>query len=150
MSAIPPPVPGDNKDWTWVLEDACPDCGYDPAAIDVTTIPSLVRANAASWQAVLARPDATQRPHADVWSPLEYGCHVRDVFRLFDTRLHLMLDESDPLFANWDQDDTAIADRYWEQDPAVVADEVIAAGDAAGRLVRRRRGRPVAAPGSAQ
>ncbi len=40
-----------------MLEAACPDCGYDPAAIDVAAIPSLVRDNAASWVAVLARPD---------------------------------------------------------------------------------------------
>jgi hypothetical protein len=126
----PPAVPRDSKDWTWVLEKACPDCGYDPGAIDVATIPAMVRANAARWAEVLNRPDARQRPRPDVWSPLEYGCHVRDVFRLFDTRLHLMLDEDDPLFANWDQDATAIADRYWEQDPATVAVEVVAAGDA--------------------
>jgi len=112
-----------------VLEEACPDCGYDPAAIDVMAIPAMVRANAASWVAVLARPDVRERPVPDVWSPLEYGCHVRDVFRLFDTRLHLMLDEHDPLFANWDQDETAIADRYWEQDPAIVADDLVTAGD---------------------
>jgi hypothetical protein len=130
MSDSPPAVPGDSKDWTWVLEEPCPECGYDPAAVDVATIPSMVRANAASWQAVLARPDAAQRPRPDVWSPLEYACHVRDVFRLFDMRLHLMLDEDDPLFANWDQDETAVADRYWEQDPAAVAIELTAAGDA--------------------
>jgi hypothetical protein len=65
-----------------------------------------------------------------VWSPLEYACHVRDVFRIFDRRLHLMLDEEDPTFANWDQDETALAERYWAQDPAVVAAELAAAGDA--------------------
>ena len=43
---------------------------------------------------------------------------MRDVFRLYDERLHLMLDEDDPTFANWDQDETAVADRYGEQDPA--------------------------------
>jgi len=67
----------------------------------------------------------------DRWSDLEYACHVRDVFRLFDVRLHLMLDEDDPTFANWDQDETAITDRYGEQDPATVAAEL---SSAAGRL----------------
>jgi hypothetical protein len=32
-----------------------------------------------------------------------------------------MLTEDDPLFANWDQDETAIKDAYAEQDPAAVA-----------------------------
>ena len=79
---------------------------------------------------MLARPDAAVRPRPDVWSALEYGCHVRDVFVLFDRRLRLMLTEDDPLFANWDQDETAQAERYWEQQPDVVADELVAAGDA--------------------
>ena len=41
-------VPGDSKDWTWVLERACPECGVDPGSIDVETIPELVRDNAAA------------------------------------------------------------------------------------------------------
>ena len=65
-----------------------------------------------------------------MWSPLEYACHVRDVFRLFDHRLGLMLTEDDPLFANWDQDETAVSERYGEQDPAVVAAELAAAAEA--------------------
>ena len=52
---------------------------------------------------------------------MEYACHVRDVFRLYDQRLELMLSQDDPLFPNWDQDETAVADRYGEQDPAEVA-----------------------------
>ena len=55
---------------------------------------------------------------------------MRDVFRLFDRRLHLMLDDDDPLFANWDQDEAALADRYAEQDPAVVSDQLLAAAEA--------------------
>ena len=32
-----------------------------------------------------------------------------------------MLSQDDPLYPNWDQDETAVADRYAEQDPADVA-----------------------------
>jgi hypothetical protein len=92
-------------------------------------VPALVRDNAAGWVRVLARPDVRDRPRPDVWSPLEYGCHVRDVFRLFDARLALMLTEDDPLFANWDQDETAVTERYDRQDPTVVASELVAAGE---------------------
>jgi DinB superfamily len=106
-----------------------PECGDDPAAVDLASILAMVRRNAVTWQDVLARPDARRQPRPDVWSPLEYACHARDVFALFDARLHLMLDEDDPLFANWDQDETAVAARYWEQDPSLVAAEVVAAGD---------------------
>lgn len=122
-------IPPDDKDWTWVLQRPCPECGFAPAAIDVIDVPELVRANAGAWREVLARTDATMRPAPHVWSPLEYACHVRDVFRLYDQRLALMLGEDDPLFANWDQDETAVAERYGAQDPSVVASELEAAGE---------------------
>lgn len=51
-------------------------------------------------------------------------------FRIFRTRLHLMLDEDNPLFENWDQDKTAVEDRYGEQDPGTVAAELASAGEA--------------------
>lgn len=40
-----------------------------------------------------------------------------------------MLDEDGPRFANWDQDTTAVAERYDRQDPGVVAGELAAAAD---------------------
>jgi hypothetical protein len=51
------------------------------------------------------------------------------VFRLYRERLRLMLDTDDPLFANWDQDATAIEDRYAEQDPAFVSAELVVAAE---------------------
>jgi hypothetical protein len=38
-----------------------------------------------------------------------------------------MLNEDDPRFENWDQDETALAERYREQDPLVVGQEIIVA-----------------------
>ena len=94
---------------------------FDPA-YDVTATGERLRAAVPGYVASLSRPDARERPAPATWSPLEYGCHVRDVFRLFDERLSLMLTEDDPLFANWDQDATAVEERYWAQDPVEVAD----------------------------
>ena len=84
----------------------------------------MVRSSAAAWRAALADERARQRPSDDVWSALEYGCHVRDVFRLYDERLQLMLTDDDPLFANWDQDATAIEQQYDRQSPEKVAHEL--------------------------
>lgn len=124
------PITPDTKDWTWVLENPCGECGFDPAATSFAQIPELVRANIDGWQPVLARTDVRQRPDESTWSALEYGAHVRDVFRIFLTRLQLMLNEDDPLFENWDQDRTAVEDRYGEQDPHTVAHELATAGEA--------------------
>ena len=108
----------------------CPECGLDTRSFAREEIPAMIRANAAAWRAPLAAPDTAGRERPDRWSALEYGCHVRDVFRLYDYRLGLMLTEDDPLYPNWDQDETAIADRYDTQDPATVADELGAAAEA--------------------
>jgi hypothetical protein len=118
------PITPDTKDWTWVLERPCAECGFSAADLDYDAIPELVRQNAAAWPAVLARPDVAVRPDEGTWSALEYAAHVRDVFRIFRTRLNLILSEDDPLFANWDQDATAAAERYNDQDPRVVAAEL--------------------------
>ena len=121
-------VPED-KDWTWVLDTPCPECGFTASAFAVGEVGSMIRSNAADFAIVLASPaiELRQRPDLATWSPLEYAAHVRDVYRLFRERLALMLDEDDPVFANWDQDATAVAERYGEQDPSVVATELVAA-----------------------
>jgi DinB superfamily len=129
------PITPDTKDWTWVLERRCPECGFDARAFSREEVGQMVRANAAGWQDVLARPDdLTTRPADDRWSALEYACHVRDVFRIYDRRLEMMLTEDGPDFPNWDQDATAVEERYNEQDPATVAGDITTA---AARLADR-------------
>lgn len=124
----------DTKDWTWVLQQACPECGFDATAVDPRSIGATVRALVPRWEAALARDDVRDRPEPATWSTLEYGAHVRDVFRVMDLRLALMLEHDDPQFANWDQDATAVAERYDLQDPALVAHEL---GGAAAVLADR-------------
>lgn len=124
-------VAPDTKDWTWVLEQACPECGFVAADVDRTQLGRLVRENAAFWAGVLADPRARQRPAPGVWSPTEYACHVRDVNRVFAERLGQMLTDDDPVFANWDQDESAVAERYDLQDPADVVPDLVGAAEAA-------------------
>ena len=124
-----PPVEPDTKDWTWVLTTPCPECGFVAADVAAPGLADAIRENAASWTTVLAGPGVGVRPEPGVWSPLEYACHVRDVHRIFDERVRLMLGQEDPRFANWDQDQTAVAGRYAEQDPAGVAVDLAAAAD---------------------
>jgi hypothetical protein len=130
MTDEPTAVPPDDKDWTWVLREPCPECGFDAHAMNRCDVPAYTRIAIAAFVAVLGRPGAAERPAPGIWSPLEYACHVRDVCLLFDKRLQLMLAEDDPLWANWDQDETAAAAKYWAQDPATVAAELPPVGDA--------------------
>jgi hypothetical protein len=88
-----------------------------------------IRENAAEWVPLLGDDEVAARSRPDRWSLLEYACHVRDVLGVFDGRLTLMLADDAPVFENWDQDATALADRYELQDPATVAREIVEAAD---------------------
>ncbi len=114
-------IPPDTKDWTWVLERPCPECGFDSSSIDVSSVPDRVAANADVWRRVLSAPDVADRPAVDRWSVLEYACHVRDVHEVFAGRVRSMLTEDDPEFANWDQDVAAVEGDYRSEDPAAVS-----------------------------
>ncbi|MGV9798673.1 DinB family protein [Mycobacterium sp. NPDC003449] len=124
------PLEPDTKDWTWVLSRACPECGFEAATTPPGQVPARIRDDAAAWVARLGRPGAAARSRPDRWSVLEYGCHIRDVHRIFEHRVRLMLTELAPRFPNWDQDATAVADDYGSQDPAVVATELFDAASA--------------------
>jgi hypothetical protein len=126
----------DGKDWTWVLERSCSECGFDATTVSGTELSGHVLASAGAWvERLTVRDDARERPDPHTWSPLEYACHVRDVHRIMTGRLHRMLDEDDPEFESWDQDATAVQERYGEQDPQAVSTELVEAARAAAQLL---------------
>ncbi|MBH0777323.1 DinB family protein [Nocardia bovistercoris] len=136
------PIAPDTKNWTWVLDRACPACGFDAARASFADVPALAVGCAGRLAAVARGPRARVRPDESTWSPLEYAAHVRDVCRIFTFRVAVAagsaardprlpaydarVDTVDgmPAFADWDQDATAVADRYAEQDPRTVAAEL--------------------------
>jgi hypothetical protein len=124
----------DTKDWTWVLQKTCPECGFDVRDFPIEEIGNMIRSNAARWRPILREAKVRERPSQDRWSALEYACHVRDVFRLYDYRLSLMLQSENPDFPNWDQDAAAVEQRYEHADPLEVAAEI---ETAAARLAER-------------
>jgi hypothetical protein len=130
-------IVADEKDWTWVLERPCPECGFVATDVDSDQIAGMVLALTAPWPDLLERADVRTRPFPHVWSVLEYGCHVRDVCQVFETRVELMLGHAEPVFDNWDQDEAARAGRYERQDPAAVAAELGAAADRIARAFLR-------------
>ena len=115
----------DTKDWTWVLREPCPECGFDAGAPARSTLPTLTRDVGDRWaKAMQADGDVGARPAPAVWSRLEYACHVRDVLDLAIYRTRLMLEQDAPRFANWDQDATALEEDYPSQDASVVNGEL--------------------------
>jgi len=125
----PRAITPDTKDWTWTLERRCPECGIAAGDVGPDRLVDALRQAIAPWPTVLQRPRTDERPRPDTWSPLEYACHVRDVCRVFDGRLHLMLDRDDPPFDDWDQDAASVSGRYADQDPTRVASEITQSGE---------------------
>lgn len=121
----------DTKDWTWTLGRRCEECGLSAGEVEPDEVGRYAFVAAEEWVQILRSSPAVEvRPDPEVWSPLEYGAHVRDVYTIFDARLARMLTEHDPVFANWDQDQTAVEQGYGAQDPEVVAEELEAVAQA--------------------
>lgn len=141
----------DTKDWTWVLDQPCSECGADVSRMSPQDVASAIRDCLPAWRHLLLETyddDAALRvrPADNVWSPLEYAAHVRDVFRIMHYRLDLMMREDSPTFPDWDQDQTALEDRYNEQAPETVAIQLASAGrglaDAFDSVLKRDIERP--------
>ncbi|AQP51181.1 DinB family protein [Tessaracoccus flavescens] len=116
MSAtIPPEQPqADDKDWTWVTQRACTECGFDPAAVTPEAYPEQITTLSERFRVVLDLPDAEERPSPQVWSAIEYGQHLADVCEVMAQRLDAIL-EADGLaeFDSWDGEAASVEREYW-------------------------------------
>jgi hypothetical protein len=113
-------------------DEVCKHCGFSYATGRAEIIPWL-RSDVRAFLEKLDRLDETavrKRPRPDMWSPLEYACHVRDVLRVQTERVQLAQREVEPAFAPMRRDERAIEERYNEQDRATVAAELRDAADA--------------------
>ena len=124
MPDAPAEIPPDVRDWTYVITDGCQECGFRPQPPAQTG--ERLRATISQWTAALDDPDARRRPEPTVWSTVEYACHVRDTCRIFRERLLLMLTQDNPVFANWDQDASAVEEDYFSQRTPDVARQLMA------------------------
>ena len=116
----------DSKDWTWVLDRTCDECGYEAGALGRDELGPRLRALGGAWREMFGRGQIVVETPIDdrrSWTILEYGCHVRDVLDLFEERIRLMLKKKRkaPTFKDWNQEDAAVAGDYASADPAKVA-----------------------------
>lgn len=121
------PAPG------WV----CDECAFDFDGTDPTEAAATIRGFGRRYRAPLTRglPDEDldamlrARPETGGWSALEYACHVRDAFAIYDHRIGRILEEDRPDFPAMHRDDVAVQRDYNGQDPAAVADDIGAAAE---------------------
>jgi DinB superfamily len=81
---------------------------------------------AGSWRIfLLATDDDSVRtnPAPGIFSPIQYGAHVRDIQRVYGDRILLMLTEENPVFSQFNPDEDAW-NGYNQLDRGVLADDI--------------------------
>ena len=103
---------------------ACEECGYEFDLDEAEAVGPLITTGASEIATILREGDAARlrlRPHADTWSVLEYGCHLRDVLLAQRERVLRARREELPEFEPMGRDERVEHDGYALQDPADVA-----------------------------
>lgn len=107
----------------------CGQCGFEYDALDLAATPELAKELAGRYRSWLVDEAQTnidswrRRPDADTWSALEYACHVRDCFALYDWRIRKVLDEERPVLPPMRRDEVVTEKAYNQQEPPSVAVE---------------------------
>jgi DinB superfamily len=116
VTAGPAPAPaGDHP-------PVCADCGFAWGDIPVASFgPSLTSLRERYAERLAAgEAELRRRPTPDVWSPLEYASHARDVLWAQRDRVYLTLVEVRPSFARMYREERVGLARYAEESPAQV------------------------------
>ena len=103
--------------------DSCPGCGFVYDLDRASGSGDVIIDGSAAIATLLADGpnDVARRRQPELWSPLEYGCHVRDVLLVQRERVLIALRTSCPAPEPMGRDERAHHDGYAEQDPIDVA-----------------------------
>ncbi len=99
-----------------------------------------LRALAGRYGYLLEGADAERlraHPRANVWSALEYACHVRDVVCVQRQRILQACTEEQPCFAPMRREERVLEESYNTQEPTVVSRELVAAADQMARTLEQ-------------
>lgn len=128
--------------------ETCAECGFEYDLATAETAAQRIALGAAEVALMLnADGDLATRQHPEVWSPLEYGCHVRDVLLVQRERVLAGLWVDDYVCVPMGRDERVGPDGYAEQNPLDVArqltDAALLLGNVLDRLDQRQWDRTV-------
>jgi hypothetical protein len=129
--------------WVWELiqSQPCPQCGQNPSAAPRTSLGRVGVKEAEDWQSFLTETSLDYlrtNPTSDMWSPLQYGMHVRDMFQVFGDRILLAVAENNPSVPWFDPGEEEKA-RYNTLDGPEVASEIVRSADRLATILDERK-----------
>jgi DinB family protein len=103
--------------------DRCDECGFEYDLSQALDAGPAIVAFAGEFRDLLADPgaDLRARRQPEVWSPLEYACHVRDALLVQRERVLAARRVDRPVNTPMGRDERVEHDGYAEQDPDDVA-----------------------------
>jgi hypothetical protein len=119
------------------VTDHCAGCGFVYDLSLSATAARDIRERVAEVVALLRATDVDLRTRrrADVWSPLEYGCHLRDVLLVQRERVLAARRMDRPDCLALGRDERVAHDGYAEQDPDDVARQLADAAQLFGNVL---------------
>ena len=103
--------------------DRCAQCGFEYDLAEAESAGPAIVVGVAQCADLLGEPesDVRRRRQPDTWSPLEYGCHIRDVLLVQRERVLAARRTDTPVFEPMGRDERVEHDGYRGQDPDAVA-----------------------------
>ena len=105
------------------MTDHCAECGFSYDVSQAAAAGHAIRAHVAEVVAILQSTDVDQRTRsrADLWSALEYGCHLRDVLLVQRERVLAARRVNRSGCASMGREERVDHDGYADQRPGDVA-----------------------------
>ena len=120
------------------MDDLCAECGFRYDVDDAPAAATTIRRLAGEVAEALRTPgDLATRRRPEVWSPLEYGCHLRDVFLMQRERVLTARRENGFTPTTMGRDARVEHEGYAEQDPNDVARQLADAASLFGNVLDR-------------
>lgn len=120
------------------MDDLCAECGFRYDLDDAPAAAANIRRLAGEAAEALRTPvDLATRRRPEVWSPLEYGCHLRDVFLMQRERTLTARRQNGFTPTTMGRDERVEQEGYAEQDPNDVARQLTDAAWLFGNVLDR-------------
>jgi len=119
--------------------DRCGECGFEYDLTEANRAGSAIVEGVAEFAMLLSESasDVRARSQPQTWSPLEYGCHLRDVLLVQRERVLAARRMNRPSFDPMGRDERVEHDGYSEQDPHDVARQLTDAADMFANVLSR-------------